>query len=405
VKETELYDTLGVAPTVEESQIKRAYKRMALKYHPDKCKDEDAETKFKAVAEAYEILSDAEKRKIYDEKGKAGLEDKGGDGGDFSAADIFSQFFGGGRKPRGEPKPKDIVHELEVPLSDFYLGRTKQIAVTRDRLCGTCNGEGVNPSCGRKREEFRCPACGGSGVRIMEAQVAPGFVRRMQVRCDRCAGTGFLIPPQLRCPECKGKQVLKVRKVFDVVIEKGMKRGDVITFAGEGDQVPGIRLSGDIMIVLGQQENDFFQRRGRHLFVDHEITLSEALTGFQLPIAHLDGRQLLIRTRPGQVIDPQRLWVIEKEGMPVKDTGGIERGSLVLNLKVRFPNSLSAPQLHAIGEALGLPDPVETTEEHEEYQLEDYRPRRKQRARGHPGAMMFDDGSGGGMHQAQCQHQ
>eukprot|EP00756_Hemistasia_phaeocysticola_P003695 Hpha_TRINITY_DN12392_c0_g2::TRINITY_DN12392_c0_g2_i1::g.155864::m.155864/K09502/DNAJA1; DnaJ homolog subfamily A member 1 len=408
VCETEYYDQLGVAPTADESQIKRAYKRMALKYHPDKCKEDDAEAKFKALAEAYEVLSDSEKRKVYDEKGKAGLEDDGRGGGDFNASDIFSAFFGG-RKPRGEPKPKDIVHELEVPLSDFYLGRTKQIAATRDRLCETCTGEGVNPSCGRKREEFRCQACGGRGARLMEAQIAPGFVQRMQVRCDRCSGSCYAIPQQNRCPECKGRQVLKVRKVLDVHIEKGMKRGDVITFSGEGDQVPGIRLSGDIMIVLGQKENEFFQRRGRHLFVEHEITLAEALTGFQLPIAHLDGRQLLIRTRPGQVIDPQRLWVIDREGMPVKGSGGLEKGSLVLNLKVRFPVSLSVPQVHAIHESLGEPEQVERTEEHEEYQLEDYRPRRRQqRGRGH-GGMMFDDGGhghgGGGAPQVQCAHQ
>ena len=161
VAETEYYDALGVQPDAEESQIKRAYKRMALKYHPDKCKDDDADEKFKNVAAAYEVLSDADKRKIYDKHGKKGLEEGGGGGGGMDASDIFSAFFGGGGRSRGEPKPKDIVHELGVSLEDFYNGKTRKIAATRDRLCGGCTGTGINPTSNKDRESFKCMKCKG----------------------------------------------------------------------------------------------------------------------------------------------------------------------------------------------------------------------------------------------------
>ena len=158
--EMEYYEVLGVSGDAEEGQIKRAYKRMALKYHPDKCKEDDAEHRFKEVAEAYEILSDSEKRAIYDKHGKKGLEEGGGMPGGMDASDIFSAFFGGG-KPRGERKPKDIVHELGVSLEDFYTGRTRKIAATRDRLCDPCGATGVEKSCGKDRTSFKCPDCDG----------------------------------------------------------------------------------------------------------------------------------------------------------------------------------------------------------------------------------------------------
>eukprot|EP01061_Rhynchopus_euleeides_P029822 TRINITY_DN4932_c0_g1_i1.p1 TRINITY_DN4932_c0_g1~~TRINITY_DN4932_c0_g1_i1.p1 ORF type:complete len:413 (+),score=181.54 TRINITY_DN4932_c0_g1_i1:86-1324(+) len=411
VAETEYYDALGLQPDADEAHIKRAYKRMALKYHPDKCKDPDAEGKFKAVAEAYEVLSDADKRRIYDKMGKKGLEEGGGGGGGADASDIFSAFFGGGR-PRGEPKPKDIVHELPVSLEDFYNGKTRKIAATRDRLCDPCKGTGINPSSGKEREAFKCMPCRGRGVRVAMRELAPGYVQQMQVECTDCGGKGYAIPANVVCTDCKGKQVVKDRKVLEVHIEKGMKRGDHITFDGEGDQIPGVRLSGNILIVLGNKPHSFFQRRGRHLFIDQEITLNEALTGFTLPIQHLDGRQILIKTRPGQVLDPQRLWVVDREGMPVKGTGGGEKGSLVLNLTVKFPEKLNAAQAKGMADALGEPEKIEKRPEHEECYLTKYVKKQKRRGngggggggRGGPGVRVMHEGGempGG----AACAHQ
>ena len=296
VAETEYYDTLGIQPDAEEAQIKRAYKRMALKYHPDKCKEADGEAKFKAVAEAYEVLSDADKRKTYDRLGKKGLEEGPGHGGHGDASDIFSAFFGGGGRPRGEPKPKDIIHELAVSLEDFYNGRTRKIAATRDRLCGGCTGTGINPETGKDRESFKCLQCKGrvcyyfleiahsiytqsksiqssQGVKVQIREIAPGYAQQMQVECNSCSGKGYAIPATVVCKGCDGNQIVKDRKILEVHIEKGMKRGDHVTFEGEGDQIPDVRLSGNILIVLGHKPHAFFQRRGRHLFIEHEVCL------------------------------------------------------------------------------------------------------------------------------------
>lgn len=174
VKETKFYDLLGVPPTASEDDIKRAYRKLALKYHPDKNKDEGAQEKFKELSVAYDALSDADKRKKYDQFGEKGLS---GDGG-VDPSDIFASFFGGGR-PRGEPKPKDIVHEHPVQLESFYNGKIVKLAINRDRLCETCNGTGAN----RPGVEATCRECNGRGVQLITRQVGPGFIQQMQVAC------------------------------------------------------------------------------------------------------------------------------------------------------------------------------------------------------------------------------
>eukprot|EP01062_Namystynia_karyoxenos_P025852 TRINITY_DN2025_c0_g1_i1.p1 TRINITY_DN2025_c0_g1~~TRINITY_DN2025_c0_g1_i1.p1 ORF type:complete len:454 (+),score=174.34 TRINITY_DN2025_c0_g1_i1:109-1362(+) len=416
VKETEFYDTLGVKPDADEAAIKRAYRKLALKHHPDRGGDE---AKFKEIGHAYEVLVDEKKRKLYDEHGKKGLEEGGG-AGDMDASDIFSQFFGGGRRKRGEPKPKDIVHEMYVSLEEFYQGKTKKVAVNRNRLCDECEGEGLRKGCGKSRDDFRCSVCHGAGVRMVQRSIGPGFVQQMRVPCEACQQQGFQVPSQYSCDRCNGRQVVKDRKIIEVVIEKGMKRGDPIVIAGEGDQVPGIKLSGDVMIILAQKEHPFFKRRGRHLIFEHSLTLEEALGGFMLPIEHLDGRRLLLKTRPGQVLDPQKIWVIDREGMPVKGTGGAERGGLIVSLDVKFPDKLTPAQTAKLLDALGHPDPVEPTGKVTHCKLVDYvekpKPQQRRMPRGHPMAAMMggmggdddddDDGPGmGGAQQVQCQHQ
>lgn len=427
VKETELYDELGVKPDADENTIKKSYRKLALKHHPDRGGDEE---KFKKIGAAFDVLSDEKKRKLYDEHGKKGLEEGGGGGGGMDASDIFSQFFGGGRRKKGEPKPKDIVHEMAISLEEFYLGKTKKIAVNRNQLCDTCEGSGIAPESGKTREQFRCNTCGGSGVVLKTRSIGPGFVQQVRVQCDDCGGEGYKIPASYKCKTCDGKQIVKKRKILEVHIEKGMKRGDTIHLNGEGDQVPGIKLSGDVMIILAMKPHPFFQRRGRHLLFEHELTLEQALAGFLLPIEHLDGRRLLLKTRPGQVLDPQKIWVIDREGMPVKNTGGAEKGGLIVTLTVKFPDRVSAGHARKLLEGLGAPDPLEPTGKVVRCALKDYVPKAKpkqqkqQLPRGHPLAAMMaqqqgdddddddDDGPGvrmggmpGGAQQVQCQHQ
>ena len=348
VKETKFYDLLGVQPGVDEDALKRAYRKLALKYHPDKNKEEGAQEKFKEISVAYEVLSDPEKRKRYDAYGEKGVDDEmqGMD-----ASDIFSHFFGGGRRQRGEPKPKDIVHELPVPLEAFYTGKVSKLAITRDRFCGKCDGRGTN----KPGVDATCRDCHGSGVQNVTRQLGPMFVQQMQIQCPRCNGRGVACKPEDRCKGCDGKQVIKEKKIFEVHIDKGAKKGDHVTFTGEGDQIAGVRLSGDIIIVFDQKPHPLFHRNGSHLIIERSISLSEALTGCQIVIDHLDGRKLLLKAAPGAVIDPAFLWAVDREGMPVPGTGGVEKGQLIVKVKVDFPRNVSAQQSEALRTILGAP--------------------------------------------------
>lgn len=359
VKESKFYDVLGVSPTASEDEIKRAYRKLALKFHPDKNKEPGAQEKFKEISVAYDCLSDEEKRRKYDQFGEKGLNGEGG----IDPSDIFSSFFGGSRT-RGEQKPKDIVHEFPVALEHFYNGKVVKLAVNRDRLCHECNGSGSN----KPGVEAKCRDCQGRGVQMITRQLGPGFIQQMQVQCRNCGGKGSAIKPEDRCATCSGSQVVKDKKIFEIPIEKGMKKGDSVAFRGEGDQIPGVRLSGDIIIILDQKHHPTFTRKGNHLLLEQTISLGEALTGFVAEITHLDGRKIAIRSVLGDCIDPDHLWAVNREGMPIPKTGGVERGNLIIKFKVNYPSSISEADSASIRKILGVPPvPVISPDAEEAY--------------------------------------
>jgi DnaJ family protein A protein 2 len=405
VKETKLYDLLGVPPTADEETLKRSYRKLALKYHPDKNQEEGAQEKFKEISVAYEVLSDPEKRKRYDQFGEKGIDN---DMQGMDPSDIFSQFFGGGGRGRrgGEPKPKDIVHELPVPLEAFYTGKVSKLAVNRDRFCAQCSGRGTN----KEGVEGTCKTCNGRGVQMITRQLGPMFVQQMQVQCSNCNGRGFACKPEDRCKGCDGKQVIKDKKVFEVHIEKGMKRGDHVTFTGEGDQVAGVKLAGDIIIVFDQKPHERFTRKGAHLFMEKKITLCEALTGFQFVVEHLDGRKLLVQPPPGVVLDPSNLWAIDREGMPIAGTGGVEKGQLVIKFLVEYPKTLNEKEITALRSVFGKPALPPANPDYEECFLAPTTvdPNKKESGRGRGGDDDDDDDGprgAGGPQQASCQQQ
>lgn len=363
VKETKFYDLLGVQPGAPQDEIKRAYKKLALKYHPDKNKEPDAQDKFKAISVAYEVLSDDEKRKRYDNFGEKGVDQESMG---MDPSDVFASMFGGGRRPRGEPKPKDIMHELPVSLEHFYSGRTAKLAITRDRLCSKCDGRGSN----KPGVDAKCGDCGGRGVQMVTRQLGPGFIQQMQVQCRNCNGKGSSLRAEDRCQSCNGEQTIKDKKVFEVVIERGSKRGDHVSFTGEGDQVPGVRLSGDIIIVFDQKPHAEFVRKGNHLVIERTISLAEALTGFSLLITHLDGRQLSVSPGAGEVLDPSFTYCVNREGMPVPRTGGVERGNLFIKFKVEYPRNVSEKDLQTLRTILGNPSRSQVPEHAEIHTLE-----------------------------------
>lgn len=350
VKETKLYEVLGCPPTASESELKKAYRKLALQFHPDK--NPDAGDKFKEISHAYEVLSDTEKRDVYDKYGEAGLSGEGGGGG-MSAEDLFSHFFGGGHfggggrgrgAPSGPKRGKDMTHTLRVTLEELYKGKTSKLALQKHVVCGKCDGKG-----GKEGAVKSCNTCNGQGFRVSLRQIGP-MIQQIRQPCTDCRGEGETIREKDKCKQCNGKKVVNERKVLEVHIDKGMKDGQRITFTGEADQAPGI-VPGDIIVILEEKPHERFRRNGDDLFYEAKIELVTALAGGQLCVEHLDGRMLLVNIVPGEVIRPGERKAVVGEGMPTFRHH--DYGNLYIQFDVEFPASnWTAPENIAKLEAI-----------------------------------------------------
>jgi len=333
VKETKLYDILGVAPEATQPEIKKAYRKMALKYHPDKNPDEPE--RFKEISAAFEVLSNDKKREIYDKHGEQGL--KEGGGGEYhSPFDIFDMFFGGGRRrqPGEKARGKDTVHQLKVSLEELYNGAKRQLAVQKNVICDACNGIG-----GKEGSVRKCDNCNGSGIEVKLRPIGPGMVQQIQQPCRECNQTGEKIKDKDRCKKCNGKKVIRERKVLDCVIDPGMKDGQKIKFREEGDQSPGIE-PGDIIIILDEKEHDRFKRNGTDLHYNMSIELADALCGFTKLVKTLDkeNRYIKVVSAPGAVIRPNKPKCIDGEGMPYHNRE-FQKGRLIISFEIAFPEN------------------------------------------------------------------
>lgn len=375
VKETGYYDVLGVKPDATTDELKKAYRKLALKYHPDKNPSEGE--RFKAISQAYEVLADEKKRQIYDEGGEQAIKEggSGGGGGFHSPMDIFDMFFGGGggmRKER-ERRGKNVVHQLQVTLEELYNGATRKLSLQKNVVCDKCEGRG-----GKKGAVETCPNCRGSGMQIRVQQLGPGFVQQIQSMCDECRGQGERINPRDRCKQCNGKKVVRTKKILEVHIDKGMSDDQRITFSGEGDQEPGLE-PGDIIIVLDEREHNIFKRDGDDLIMQMELELVEALCGFQRTITTLDQRSLVITCIPGEVIKHGVIKCILNEGMP-HYKNPFEKGRLIVQFLVKFPeriNPAQAAQLEALLPPRPQHEPI--PEDAETVQLQDLDPKQESR--------------------------
>jgi len=351
---TRFYEILGVDKNASADELKKAYRKMAIKNHPDKGGDPE---KFKEISGAYEVLSDPEKRQIYDEYGeealKEGMGGGGGPGG--NPFDIFENLFGGnpfGGDPRrgrggGRRKGEDVVHPLKVGLNDLYNGVTKKLSLAKNVLCPKCDGKGS-----KSGQNTRCAGCQGQGVKVTLRQIAPGMVQQMQSVCPDCRGSGQAVSERDKCQQCRGNKVVQERKVLEVHVEKGMQHNQKITFQGEADEAPDT-IPGDIVFVVQMKENAQFKRKGSDLFFEKELTLTEALCGFKFSIQHLDNRQLLIQSNEGDIIKPNSFKAIFDEGMPTYQRP-FDKGRLFVHFTVKFPEpgDLSDSDLSALEKLL-----------------------------------------------------
>lgn len=257
---TKFYKLLEVEKIASEADIKKAYRKMAIKHHPDKGGDPE---KFKEITRAYEVLSDSDKRSKYDRFGEEGLKD--GPVGD--PTDIFKK----------RQKTKDVVMPLKVTLEQMYNGATKKMAITRQVI-------------DKKKGVQSCSKCDGRGVKVEVIRMGP-MIQQMQSACGDCSGQGKTFTKK------------QEREVMEVHIQKGSPDGHKVVFREMADEHPDAD-AGDVVFVLKESEHSEFKRKGADLFIERKISLVEALYGFELEVTHLDGRKLLIKTSPGEIVKP-----------------------------------------------------------------------------------------------------
>jgi len=333
---TDYYEILGIGQEANEGDIKRAFRKLSLKYHPDKNPgNEEAQHKFTEINKAYEILSDPDKRQIYDVHGEEGLEmanrpqHSGG---------IFD-LFGFGQQAPGRRRGPDYRMDFEVSLEELYNGATKSIRIARRVLCKACKGTGAKGG-----ETTKCPVCDGRGQVHSVQQLAPGFNVQMQQPCNRCGGSGKIAAKQ--CPVCGGQKLQMEEKSFDAVIERGMSEGQTIVFERASEQSPDT-IPGDVILTLKQHKHPRFRREGHNLHTDQTISLREALLGVTKKIKHLDDRVIDIVQKG--ITPPGYVKIIKEEGMPHHEFAS-QRGDLHVHYTIQFPQKLTVAQKEQIAE-------------------------------------------------------
>ena len=327
--DSDLYELLGIDEDADAKAIKRAYRKMSLKYHPDRNPgDEEAAKKFRELTAAYEILGDDEKKVLYDHGGMQAVKDGAGglqQGGGGGFGGLFGNLFGGGGGGRGGNRGKTVQMETSISLEDFYNGKTAQVTIERRIVCKGCRGK-------KGKKKAKCKECGRcpNEVKMVQRQMAPGFVVQQQEE----------VPSKDKCKQEATK--------LDLVIERGAPDGTQLTFKHMADQTPG-KVPGDIIIALKEQRHPIFERRGESLHMTQKITLKEALLGFSKKVTHLDGHE--VELKRSQVTQPFQTVSIRNEGMPVHETPSMF-GDLHVTYEIVFPSTLSAAQIATLKETL-----------------------------------------------------
>ena len=350
------YNVLGVDKSATKDEIKKAFYKLAHKYHPDK--KEGDEKKFKEVNEAYQVLSDEEKRSKYDQYGSGfenmgggagygqgfgGFEGFGGFGGQNGAEfdfgnlnDIFSDFFGGGGGRAQARRGRDISTEIHISFSESIFGVNRKILLTKTSSCDTCKGNGAKA--GTKMET--CKTCNGQGQIREVRRTILGSIESKKT-CEICLGSGEV--PKEKCEKCHGKGVLRKEEEISLAIPAGIRNGEMVRMSGMGEAVAK-GTSGDLYIKINVAPHAVFKRDGHDLVMNLNLKLSDALLGIEYPIETLDGK---IKVKIPEGVSVNEILRVKDKGVPV---GKGKRGDLLIKLNIKMPAKISRKSRELIEE-------------------------------------------------------
>jgi molecular chaperone DnaJ len=338
------YEILGVDKNATKEDIKKAYKQLALKFHPDRNKgDKESEEKFKEVGEAYSVLSDDNKKAKYDRFGHEGVRSGGGGGGfdfgnfDFGDAEsIFEQFFGAGFGGRGRGRSSsssrrgnDLQISIKMTLEEIAKETTKKIKINKYEKCTNCNGSGAK----NISSVSKCTACGGTGeIRTVQRSILGQFVNVSA--CQSCDGLGEVILE--KCPMCSGDGRIRSEKTVSVTIPAGVSEGQYLTVQGEGNSGRRGGSPGDLIVIIQEKEHKYFHRDRENLYYSLHLSVSEAALGAEIEVPVIDGKVMLkvpAGTQPGKKL------MLKGKGLPVLN--GYSNGDLIVLISVWIPSKLS----------------------------------------------------------------
>ncbi len=354
------YEVLGIDKNASEDEIKKAYRKLAIKYHPDRNPgNKEAEEKFKECAEAYDVLHDPQKRQQYDQFGfnaPGGGFDGGFGGGGFSMDDIFSMFgdvfgghggggfggfggFGGGARQRPQYRGTDLRMKVTLSLQEVATGVTKKFKVRKDVVCDHCHGTGAEE--GSKPET--CPTCHGSGVVTRTQQSMFGMIQT-QSPCPTCHGEGTVI--KNKCKVCGGTGTVKGEEVVEVKIPAGVAAGMVVTCQGKGNAAPHGGVPGDILVYIEEEDNKTFVRDGNDVIYNLLLDFPTAALGGEVEVPTIDGGKVSIKIDAGT--QPGKTLRLRGKGLPAVQGYGHGTGDLVVNISVFVPKTLTKDEKKAI---------------------------------------------------------